>query len=303
MKKATQKILYISLLGALIFIILPIVLYFGKYNSGVLFAIPFGIGFVYTLLLSLSQKPNIGKIILYSFVLLIVVCLSSILIAREGAICILIIGLFILIPYYLGIIIGYLIQKKILLKHTLLLVAMATIISSATIETSYNSSTIITDELLIEMPADKLWEKLNSPVTFGESSDFFFRNGVSYPNAMRIDTINGKPYLLCRYNNGNVAAPIIEYIPQKHFSFTFDDSIATMQEKNFYNESHTMHIKNHFSIDYGKFEIISLDNTSCKLIATTSFKHKFKPEFYTNFWVSYFVHNVHKHVLTAIQKQ
>lgn len=302
MKKPRQIILYISLLVLLVFVILPTALSFGKYNSAILFVVPFGIGLVFTLLLSLFRKPHVGKLLLYSLILMLVVCLSTFFFAGEGMICFLIMGLFILIPYYLGVIIGYFIQKEILVKNTLLLIVFASIISSATIENTYNQSTIISDELIIEMPAGKLWEKLNSPVNFGESSDFFFKNGVSYPNYMHIETINGKLYLLCEYNNGKVAAPIIEYCDQKYFSFTFNDSIATMKEKNFYNESRTMHIKNHFSIDYGKFEIIQIDNNRCKLIATTSFRHKFEPEFYTNFWVSYFVHNIHKHVLTSINK-
>lgn len=301
MKTQQQKIIYLSLLSVLIFIILPLVLYYGKYNAYMLWAIPFGIGFCLSLLVSLYKKPNLVKLIGYSFLVLILITISSIIFAGEGAICYLIIGLFILIPYYKGIIIGYYVQKKIWLKNTILILVFVTIFTSATIENKFKNSIVVKDELIINTSSKELWNNLTSPISFGNSPDFFFSNGVSYPTKMCIVNINGNKYLNCNYSNGVIMAPIIEYNENNSFAFTFSDSIITMKEKNFYNESKTMHIKNHFIIDYGSFEIIKVDSNISKLVTTTSFRHKFEPEFYTNFWVEYFIHNVHKHVLENLK--
>lgn len=295
--KARNNILYITLLVSLIFIFLPLVLVYGKYNELMLWSLPFGIGMCFVLLLSLLQKPSLLKIIYRSFFVLIAISISSIFIGGEGFICFLIMGLFILIPFYMGIIVGHIIQDEIWLKNTLLILVITTTITSATIENSYKNNILVKDEIILNISSEALWEKLIKPVHFGQSSNFFFSNGVSYPNYMHIDTSKSTKYLYCKYNGGEIFAPIIAFGGRGYFAFTFSDSIATMQEKNFYNQSKTMHLKNHFLINYGKFEIIKIDSNTCKLIASTSFQHKFEPAFYTNFWVKYFTHQVHQHVL------
>lgn len=297
-----KKIIYITILIGLIFIVLPLVLAYGKYNETMLWAIPFGIGMCYTLLFSIYRRPSLGKILGYSFLVLFLISISAIIFAGEGAICFIIFGLFILIPFYLGIIIGYFVQRRIWLKNTLLVLVFCAITSSATLENTYKESIVSSDEIVIDMSAKELWKKLVSPVDFGKATNFFFENGVTYPSRMQIINYDSKKYLYCTFNNGAITAPIIDFQENKSFTFEISDSITTMKEMNFYKESKTMHIKNHFAIDYGKFEIIEIDSNRCRLIATTSFRHKFEPEFYTNIWIEYFVHILHKHVLEKIKK-
>lgn len=304
MNKAADKIIFASILSALIFIILPLALIMAKYDAWMLISISFGIGFVLRLLLSLTVRYRTKmEIFKASLITLILIALSLFLFAREGAICLIIMGSFLLIPFYLGILFGFLLQRKIWARNALGLLLFCSIISSATVIPKYSKSKMVTDELIINASSAKVWRALIQPISFGKSSNFYFRNGVSYPNSMALETIGNKLYLNCTYNNGRILAPVISYSDNKLFSFHFNDSIITMMEKNLYKESHTMHITHHFEIDFGQFELLPINSVSCKLVASTSFKHKFEPEFYTDLWVKYFVHNIHSHVLESVKTQ
>jgi len=301
MKAGSKKILYAILLGVLIFIVLPIVLVYGKYSSFMLISIPFGIGFVFALFVTIDRGLKLERIMGLSFIPILLIVISCITIAGEGAICLIIMGSFLLIPFYIGIIFGHLVQEQIWIRNSVLLLAFFTILSSATSITRYSDDKILQDDLVIPITKEKLWSHLTDTFSFGSSNNFFFKNGVSYPEMMYIECTNTQKNLVCHYNNGVIKAKIIEYTEGRSFAFTFDDSLISMKEKNFYHESHTMHTQNHFEINYGKFEIVELDSARCKLIASTNYRHKFKPEFYTDLWVEYFVGNLHRHVLNAIK--
>lgn len=287
----------------MIFIILPFALIEGKYSSFILGILPFGIGLVFALLASFFDSLKLSRIMLLSLLPIGFSILSCIVIAGEGALCFIIMGLLLLVPFYIGIVIGYHIQKRIWLKNGSLVITFFIIFSSFNTIPNYSKEKIVQDEIVIHMSKEKLWTKLMDDVSFGISDNFFFKNGVSYPNSMKLETDGNQKYLLCKYNNGVIKAPVIDFKDNEYFAFKFNDSLISMREKNFYNESHTMHLQNHFEIRYGKFEIIGIDGTKCKLIASTCYMHRFKPEFYTNIWVDYFVHKLHVHVLSSIKKQ
>lgn len=299
--KVRQKLFYYSLFAFLVLIVLPLLAVWGKYTYWALLATPFGIGYIFALIISLKRQRTRGEVIRDSLIPIVLCILSLVIFAREGAICLVIFGSILLIPYYIGVGVGFYTQKDAWTKNTLLLLIMACTFMSAVSVPEYKESKTVSDEVIIHAPASQVWNTITQSFSFGLSDNLFFKNGVSYPYQMQLKDTNARQFLLCRYNNGVVKAPVIEYIPGKSFSFTFDDSIITMKELNMYREAHTMHIQNHFVVNYGKFEIVPVTAQSCKLIATSNFKHKFEPELYTNIWVSYFLSKIHTHVLDAIK--
>lgn len=301
MKKESKIILYTVLLLALIFIVLPVVLYFGHYTGYILLAIPFGIGLLSAMLMALHGPVSGKRTLKLSTVPILLVIVSCFAIAGEGAICMIIIGIVLLLPYYFGIVCGCLIQQSIWIKNTLLVLTLLMISTSATLLPQYGENKVVQDEMVVNVSQNQLWQCLTDTFSFGESENYFFKNGVSYPKSMHLGQTKDKKYLVCDYNNGKIAAEVTEFKEGHFFTFTFNDSLVSMREKNIYRETQTMHLQNHFSINYGKFEIKPIDANHCRLIASTNYRHKFEPEFYTEFWVNYFVHNLHQHVLTAVK--
>src|SRR5690606_7903628 len=111
-------------------------------------------------------------------------------------------GLFILVPYCLGLVAGFFVQKQIHASNTMIALVIASVISSFTTESEYNGSKVISNEIIINLPKNEVWQRLVEPVDFGLSEDFFLCNGVSYPLSMQINTLDNKPVLQCIYSNG-----------------------------------------------------------------------------------------------------
>jgi hypothetical protein len=302
MKPAGKKILFLALLLSLIFVVLPYMLIQGIYVFGMMVAVPFAIGLVFALLVSVTERSGSRRMIATSLIPVFLIVFSCIAIAGEGAICLIVMGCWLLVPYYFGILIGHLVQDFIWMRNTVVVLALFTILSASKMSLDYSENSFIRDESEMNISAAKAWEMLNDTVPFGASDNFFFKNGVSYPTRMHIELRNGRRMLLCDYNNGVIGAPIISIEQGKSFSFSFPDSLISMKEKNFYKESNTMHLQQHFEIVYGKFEVIPLTDSTCRIVATTCYKHKFKPEFYMDLWVEYFLHTLHKHVLGAVKE-
>jgi hypothetical protein len=227
--------------------------------------------------------------------------LALVAFAGEGAICLIIFGLLLLIPYYLGVVIGWAIQNSIWMRYTASLLLFAAVFMSATMVPVYNKGITVRDETIIHAPSSTVWNIITRRVPFGKSDNIFFRNGVSYPIAMQVVQQGERKALFVVYNNGTVAAPISDFQPGRSFSFGFSDTLVTMREKNFYKENNTMHIRNHFEVDYGRFEVAPINAQTCRLTTTSHFRHRFEPEFYTNWWVSYFLHGIHRHVLAGVR--
>jgi len=294
-------LIYAIALAILIFIILPLTVMFGRYSAIAVIAIPFGIGFITALITAVWGRRRMGKIFLFSLVPIALSILSLILIAQEGAICLLIFGLILLLPYFGGIMVGFMVQSKLWMRNTVSMVVLAAILMSSTTLPDFNKSKSVEDAVVVNASAEQVWQVISHKTTFGTSDEFFFRNGVSYPNAMQLCQDSAGAYLKCSYNNGDVSAPVSEIRPNRGFTFSFPDSLVSMRETNFYNNPQTMHLRNHFVVNYGSFDIEPLSDTTCRLIATTNFRHKFEPEIYTNKWVSYFLGKMHTHVLTRIK--
>jgi len=296
-----KRLFYIFLLALLILLLLPLSLINGNYSTLMLLAIPFGIGFVFSLLIALNGRVSLAKTMGLSLIPIALSIASCIFLAGEGAICLIIVGALLLLPFYWGVFMGYMVQHHIWVKNSVVVLTFFTILSSFTSVPDYGEEKCIRDEVLVPVSRQDLWEALTDTVAFGSSQNFFFRNGVSYPLWMQLVDSGNTKYLNCRYNNGFVKAPVTGYEAQTYFAFRLGDSIASMREQNFYRHTQTMHLQHHFEIGEGKFEIHPISPTSCKLVASTTYRHRFEPAFYTDLWVEYLVHKLHHHVLQAVQ--
>lgn len=303
-KEIRSRLLVAIFLSLLIFVGLPyMILHIREASSAMIVLVPFTIGLNAAFLAAMYKKQSLTTWLKVSGIVILCCYVAAVVLAQEGAICIIIYSLIIILPYALGVVIGWAIQNSIYTKYgTVVLVGFA-LLTSATLPNNMSADKLIVEKVIVNAPKNKVWKQLHTNVRFGKSTDFFFRNGVSYPMAMQLQTKNGKRVLHCDYNNGTTDAPILKYEEGRLFRFKINDSLISMREKSIYAQPTTMHIKNYFVVNYGEFRVDSIAENKTLLTATTNYKHHFKPEFYTDYWITRFVNTLHGHVLHTVKTQ
>ncbi|MFM2225898.1 MAG: hypothetical protein RJA07_2100 [Bacteroidota bacterium] len=306
MKRGTNNNWFLTiaiLFFAALFYLFPNYANEGRYSTFVLLTIPFSIGILFALILTAEKEKSLGKLCKYALIPIAALFIALCIMAGEGIICLIIYSPIILAPFYFGIIIGFIIQSKIFIRHLSILVLLLLNVAASSSHVNVSSDKIITNEIIINASSTEVWNKITHHFSFGESNNFFFKNGVSYPLEMNLQNGLQCKNLLCRYNNGDIKAKVLSCDSLHLLRFTILDSLASMKETSVYQDSRTMHIYNHFFINYGEFKIVPINNHQVKLYASTSFKHKFNPEIYANLWLNYFIQNLHQHVLENMKKQ
>jgi hypothetical protein len=306
MKKSKNQNWFITiciLLFAILFYLFPTYANEGRYSSFVLLTIPFSIGILFTLIFTAAKKRKLGTIAKWAMVPILGLFVILGIMAGEGIICLIVYSPIIIVPFYFGIIIGYVIQQKFFTRTFSLLVLFILNIAASSSKVSVSEDKIISNSIVINVSNKLVWKKITHHFQFGESNNFFFKNGVSYPLEMNLVSSTACQSLLCKYNNGDVKAKVLKCDSLKLLRFTIQDSLASMKETSIYHDSKTMHIYQHFFINYGEFKIEVMDKNKVKLIASTSYKHKFNPEIYADIWLEYFISNLHQHVLMKIKTQ
>jgi hypothetical protein len=291
-------------LSMLIFLALPyMIINVDEASSAMIVLLPLTIGLNAAFFAALWKKQSLTTLLKVTGIIILLCYVAAVIIAQEGAICIIIYSLVIILPYVTGVIIGWAIQNKIWTKYATILVVGIGLLTSATLPNNMSEDKIIKQEIIIQAPRHKVWQQLHEEVRFGKSDDFFFRNGVSYPISMKLRVTDIKKELHCDYNNGSTNAPLLAYENGHLFRFQINDSLISMREKSIYSNPQTMHIKNYFVVNYGEFKVDSIGINQTRLTATTNYKHHFKPEFYTDYWITRFVNTLHLHVLEAVQTE
>lgn len=305
-KQIRIRLILLTVLVLLIGIGFPGMVKLGLYSGGTIVSLPLCTGMALALLLSTkAPSRSFGKLaeagLIFAVFLLIG---AALLFSGEGFICLFIFGLVLFIPYLIGIAIGYSIQKYLWNLRVLLIGLGVVLLSATTGKPDYFPIHRTEDRIAIAAPAQQVWAALNQPVTFGASSNFWFRNGVSYPIAMELRTLADSTRILyCRYNNGTATGPVFDYASPSHFRFHFADSMKMMEEQNFLGQTQTMHLTHHLELIEGYFEVVPTGTASCELRAGSVYRHKFWPVGYYNFWFDQVFHRLHHHVLDRVRQQ
>lgn len=294
--------LFLMLQVVLLVIVFLSLLQSGEYGWTLFCIVPFSLGMTAGIYTRTYHSRKIVKGLFWSLLILCSVCLLLLVAGVEGVICILMAAGIIFLPGLAGMFVGYLIRNA----HRIYGLVLILFLNSSAYVYDRNDTdqieSVARKSITINAPKEKVWSILTHTVNYTSHENFFFKAGVSYPEAMQLMKQKGKCFLACRLNNGLVDLPVIELDSMKRFRFTMPPDIAPMKEMTPYDSIHAEHLKGYFLPQYGEFKITPLNQKQCILTAETSYTYKITPVFYWRWWSDYLVNTMHEHVLENIRE-
>jgi hypothetical protein len=269
----------------------------GEYGFTLFLTIPFSLA----LILSFQEAPkSSGKTLkAWGKAVGIVTALSLILLAMgfEGVICILMAVGLIILPTFLGCLIGYALSRASE-SHKLSVFLMIFIINPGALTYDVSDTTKIESiaqiSTIVNASVFEVWQTLIQKVVFNKSSNFFLKSGVSYPLDMEIIEKDASKFLACNTNNGKTLFKIDSLIENQ--------KILPMRELTMYHDLEAAHLHGYFESDYGTFEIQPINEKQCLLIAKTQYKYAITPAFYWKWWSDYLLNTMHENVLNKVKE-
>jgi hypothetical protein len=288
----------------LLFMILAI-LKAGEYGFTLFMSIPF----IFTFIVSFIEGPNSnGAKLWYFFASVFLISVLSgilVLLGAEGMICVLMAAGLVALPAIIGGFLGLFLSKTFQERKLSVLLMIFVINPGAFMYDVYDTTkieSIAQISTIVNAPVSEVWQILTQKVVFNKSANFFLKSGVSYPLDMEIIKKDSAKYLSCNTNNGKTLFKIDSLIQNQKLQFSAVQEILPMRELTMYHDLEAAHLHGYFESDYGTFEIQSINENQCLLIAKTQYKYAITPAFYWKWWSDYLLNTMHENVLNKVKE-
>lgn len=274
----------------------------GEYGFSLFCVIPFSVGLTAG---AYTKRFRTKKLLKATATVMLVVLVASaalILAGLEGAICIVMaVGLLVL-PIFVGMLIGYWIRNV----HRTYIALFVVLLNSSFVTFDYvddnGVEAVATESVTINASKEKIWHVLTHGVQFHPNTNMFFEAGVNYPTSMTLQyTSPSTCFLVCTLSAGNASLEIQRIDSLKSIRFSVPQGVQSMTELSVYDSIDAAHLKGYFNPRYGEFRIEEINAEQCRLVATTSYAYKITPAFYWEWWSDYLVNTMHRHVINDIK--
>jgi Polyketide cyclase / dehydrase and lipid transport len=269
---------------------------------------PFFVGMFSVLIYGFSRPQGLGSCLAVSMGATALIGVVLMVLAREGAICLLMaapIGFGIAL---LGAIVGYVIQYRPWLNHEMaammLLMVMllpALMAAEAANEPALDEHVVRT-EVIVDAPPEKIWPIVLAFPPLPEPDDWMFRAGIAYP--MRAEIVGHGPGAIrrCVFSTGAFVEPIEVWQEPTLLKFRVTESPPPMREWNPF-EVHPPHLDGYLVSRQGEFRLERLDDGRTRLIGSTWYNNRMWPAAYWYLWSDAIIHRIHERVLNHIRDQ
>ena len=279
----------------------------GQYGWGLFVGIPFFLGLNSTMLYSVHQPRTLGKCVLVSLLSVALVGLALLALAIEGVVC-LAMALPIATPIALvGGLVGYLLQKRLVLSTTNLRVASVVFLlipglillehTSGGTPPLYESKTSV----VIKSDPKTVWKYLVSSWALPPPTEAMFKTGLAYP--IRVEMCGHGVGAERRgvFSTGAFVHPITVWDEPHLVAFDVVGQPPSMEETSIYKNVRPPHLENYFVARRGQFELKPLPDGTTLLEGTTWYQNYYWPAPYWHLWSDHVVDGIHKRVLVHIK--
>jgi hypothetical protein len=159
----------------------------------------------------------------------------------------------------------------------------------------------VTTSLEIDAPPSHVWPHV---IGFGEipaPSEWIFRTGVAYPIRAQIVGRGVGATRYCDFSTGPFVEPIRVWDEPKLLKFDVTSNPAPMKEWSPYTDVHPPHLDNFLVSRGGQFRLIELPGGRTRLEGTTWYQHHMWPAAYWRLWSDFIIHRIHLRVLNHVK--
>jgi hypothetical protein len=276
------------------------------YGLGVFILIPFYLGLSSTLLYGYRQNLPFWRFMGITSLSMLVYCAGLLFFAIEGIICMVMVAPLALPICWIGSGCGNAILKKHTRSPLPVITGLSLLIPCIMgFEHAYESQPpvyTVTTSVIINQPAEKVWEEVIHFSHIAAPTEFLFKAGIAYPTHAEIKGTGKGAIRYCHFSTGSFVEPVTHWQPPELLEFSVVETPEPLKEISPYDIA-PAHLHGYFVSIKGQFKLVRLPDNTTRLEGTTWYYNKIKPGFYWKWWSDYIIHSIHNRVLHHIRQE
>jgi hypothetical protein len=255
-----------------------------------------------------SAPRSLGTAVVYSVFSLLVSAVALLMLAKEGAVCLLMAAIPAVIVAVLGAALGVAVGRSRDRTRTartkdvgaLLLLPLASGMGS---EIEQPRELAVTTAVVVDAPADVVWSNVVTFPDLPAPTELLFAKGIAYPIRARIDGTGVGAVRYCEFSTGAFVEPITTWDAPRRLAFDVAESPPPMREWNpFWDNVDAPHLHGFMRSKRGEFRLTPMSDGRTLLEGTTRYELQIYPNAYWQLWSDDIVHAIHSRVLTHIKR-
>jgi hypothetical protein len=279
-----------------------------RYGWGLFVALPFCMGFISVLLFNFHGSKGYGNSIGVSILSSFFTGGLLLALAREGAICLILVLPIVTLLAMAGGTAAYLTlphQSRPRAKPALLSIALVLAPAVMGVEQAVQPAPPVyqvKSAIEVDASPDAVWKQVIAFTEIPEPREWIFRAGIAYP--IRADILGSGPGAErhCVFSTGAFVEPIQVWREPNLLKFSVTSNPPPMEEWTPYPKIDTPHLHGFLVSQGGQFLLTALPGNRTRLEGTTWYRHTLWPTAYWRIWSDYIIHRIHMRVLEHIKK-
>jgi hypothetical protein len=275
-----------------------------NYGLALFVLVPIVVGFLGAAIRMKISPSSYGRVIGGALIGLLVTALLLLLVALEGAICLLMAAP-LAIPLAVGGATLAWMTGKGGAKRYLSIASVAMLALPVPLSLLEKGNPVLDEELVrtrIHIEADPMtvWRQVHAPMSLPQPEGKLFRIGLGYPQHSVIENENGCEVIRWTFSTGQFVKPVTEAIPGKLLAYDVSQSAPPMRELNFWPVD-PPHLHGFFETRRGQYLLESDGHGGTWLEGSTWYVHNIRPVPYWSLWSDKLIDMVHTQVLQQVK--
>ena len=277
------------------------------YGWGLFVGLPFCLGLFAVLMHSYREPRSYSECVLMAVLPVFLLGAILLLVAVEGAICILMAAPIALVMALLGGSLGFVIQAAHWgRRNAPAILSMAVLLTPGFYGVEHFTRPQagvfeVKSAIEIGAPATKVWQKVVAFTEIPPPQEMLFRAGIAYPVSAEITGHGAGAIRHCVFSTGPFVEPIVVWDEPRLLRFRVTANPAPLNELTPYGHIEPKHLHGYFESHQGQFLLTELPGGRTRVEGTTWYSHSLWPETYWHWWSDYVIHRIHIRVLEHIR--
>jgi uncharacterized membrane protein YhaH (DUF805 family) len=278
----------------------------GSYGAGLFVGVPFALGMVSVVLYGLTRPQPLGACLAVAFWAATLAGLLLLLLALEGAICLLMASPIWYALVMLGALVGYAVQARPWAASHGPLLLLGLLVTLPGLLAAESATGVpppvweVTSAVEVDAPPEAVWRQVVSFPPLPEPDDWAFRAGVAYPVRAEIAGRDPGAVRRCVFSTGAFVEPIDVWDEPRRLAFRVEEQPEPMREWSPY-AIHPPHLHGYLVSRRGEFRLVPLPGGRTLLEGTTWYTNDMAPAAYWRLWSDAIIHRIHLRVLRHVK--
>jgi uncharacterized membrane protein YhaH (DUF805 family) len=279
------------------------------YGWGLFVGLPFCLGLFAVLMHSYLEPRSYSECVLMAVLPVFLLGAILLLVAVEGAICILMAAPIALVMALLGGSLGFVIQAAHWgRRNAPAILSMAVLLTPGFYGLEHFTRPQagvfeVKSAIEIGAPTTKVWQKVVAFTEIPPPQEMLFRAGIAYPISAEITGHGAGAVRHCVFSTGPFVEPIVVWDEPRLLRFSVTANPAPLNELTPYGHIEPKHLHGYFESHQGQFLLTELPGGHTRVEGTTWYSHSMWPETYWHCWSDYVIHRIHMRVLEHIRAE